>query len=41
VRKNIQQAEQEQITIYLSLSLFQELEETLKYPKPPPARGGD
>ena len=32
-RKIIQQAEQEQITIYLSLSLFQELEETLKYPK--------
>jgi len=32
-RKIIQQAEREQITIYLSLSLFQELEETLKYPK--------
>lgn len=32
-RKIIQQAEREQITIYLSLALFQELEETFKYPK--------
>lgn len=32
-RKIIQQAEREQITIYLSLPLFEEIEETLKYPK--------
>lgn len=32
-RKIIQQAEREQITIYLSLPLFQEIEETLNYPK--------
>ncbi len=32
-RKIIQQAEREQITIYLSLPLFQEIEQTLNYPK--------
>ena len=32
-RKIIQLAEQEQITIYLSLPLFHEIEETLNYPK--------
>lgn len=32
-RKIIQQAEWEQITLYLSLSLFQELKEALNYPK--------